>query len=154
MIRVAGLKVDGVGTIYLPKTNAIRYCGYGVQMSTYRLDRLLSPRSLAIIGASPNESSVGRHVVANILSGGFAGPIHVVNPHHAEIEGLATVKSVEAIAEAPDVAVIAVPPAAVPEAVAAGGRRGVAAAVIITAGLGHGPGSLAEATENAARTTG
>jgi acetyltransferase len=123
-------------------------------MSTYRLDRFLSPRSLAVIGASPHESSVGRHVITNVFSGGFAGPIHVVNPYHAEIEGVATVKSIAAIAEAPDLAIIAVPPAAVPEAVAEAGRRGIAAAVIITAGLGHGPGSLAAATEDAARTTG
>ena len=123
-------------------------------MSTYRLDRLLSPRSLAVVGASPHESSVGRHIIANIRSAGFAGPIHVVNPHHAEIEGLATLKSMESIAEAPDVAIIAVPPAAVPEAVAEASRRGVAAAVIITAGLGRGPGSAADVTEGAARYTG
>ncbi len=123
-------------------------------MSIYRLDRLLSPRSLAIIGASPHESSVGRHIIANIVSAGFPGPVHVVNPHYAEIEGLATVKSLAAIAEAPELAIIAVPPAAVPEAVAEAGRRGTAAAVIITAGLGHGPGSLAEATGGAARTMG
>ena len=79
-------------------------------MSTYRLDRLLSPRALAVIGASRHESSVGRHIIANILSGGFAGPVHVVNPHHTQIEGLATVKSMEAIAEAPDLVIIAVPP--------------------------------------------
>ena len=123
-------------------------------MSTYRLDRLLSPRALAVIGASRHESSVGRHIIANILSGGFAGPVHVVNPHHTQIEGLATVKSMEAIAEAPDLVIIAVPPAAVPEAVAQAGRQGVGAAVIITAGLGHGSGSVADATEAAARTTG
>jgi len=78
----------------------------------------------------------------------------VVNPHHTQIEGLATVKSMEAIAEAPDLVIIAVPPAAVPEAVAQAGRQGVGAAVIITAGLGHGSGSVADATEAAARTTG
>lgn len=60
----------------------------------------------------------------------------------------------DAIAQPPDLVVIAVPPPAVREAVAEAGRRGVAAAVIITAGLGHGLDSLAEATENAARTTG
>src|SRR5260370_28639856 len=154
MIRVVGLKLDDASTIYLLKAKYNSPLRLGIQMSTYRLDRLLSPRSLAVVGASPHESSVGRHVIANILSGGFAGPIHVVNPHHAEIEGLATLKSMEAIAERPDVAIIAVPPAAVPEAVAEAGRRGVAAAVIITAGLARGPGSLADATEDTARTTG
>ena len=123
-------------------------------MSTYRLDRLASPRSVAVIGASPHEKSVGRHIIANINAGGFAGPVHVVNPHHAEIEGITAVKSMSDIIEAPDVVVVAVPPPAVPETIAEAALKGVAAAVIITAGLGHGPGSLAEAAEQVARDAG
>jgi acetyltransferase len=123
-------------------------------MSTHRVDRLLSPRSLAVAGASLNEHSVGRHIIANIISAGFSGPVHVVNPHYGEIEGLAILKSLAEIAEAPDVVIIAARPAAVPELVADTGHRGVAVAVIITAGLGQGPGSLADATEHAARATG
>ena len=123
-------------------------------MSTYRLDRLIAPRSLAVVGASPREASVGRHVVANIIAAGFAGPVHVVNPNYGDIEGISTVKSIDAIAATPDVVVIAVPPGAVPETVAAAGAKGAAAAIIITAGLGHGPGSLAEAADRAARATG
>jgi acetyltransferase len=123
-------------------------------MSTYRLDRLIVPHSLAVVGASPREASVGRHVVANLIAAGFAGPVHVVNPNYGDIEGISTVKSIDAIAGTPDVVVIAVPPAAVPETVAAAGAKGAAAAIIITAGLGHGPGSLAEAADRAARATG
>ena len=93
-------------------------------MSVYRLDRLLSPHSLAVIGASPRETSVGRHVVANIRAAGFPGAVHVVNPNYAAIEGIDTVKSLDAIAGPIDVAVIAVPPAAVPETVAAAGAKG------------------------------
>src|SRR5208282_590677 len=118
------------------------------------LDRLVAPRSLAVVGASPRQTSVGRHVIANIVAAGFAGPVHVVNPNYPEIEGIDTVGSIDAIAGTPDVVVIAVPPAAVPETVAAAGAKGAAAAIIITAGLGHGPGSLAEAAERAARATG
>jgi acetyltransferase len=55
---------------------------------------------------------------------------------------------------APDVAVITAPPDAVPEIVAAAAGNCVAAAVILTAGLGHGAGSLAEAAERAARDKG
>jgi acetyltransferase len=123
-------------------------------MSTYRLDRLVAPRSLAVVGASPRQTSVGRHVIANIVAAGFAGPVHVVNPNHPEIEGIDTVGSIDAIAGTPDVVVIAVPPAAVRETVAAAAAKGAAAAIIITAGLGHGPGSLAEAAEHAARASG
>jgi acetyltransferase len=123
-------------------------------MSTYRLDRLVAPRSLAVVGASPRETSVGRHVVANLVAAGFAGPVHVVNPNYPEIEGVRTVESIDAIPGTPDVVVIAVPPAAVPETVAAAGAKGAAAAIIITAGLGHGAGSLAQAADQAARATG
>ena len=123
-------------------------------MSVYRLDRLLAPHSLAVIGASPRETSVGRHVVANIRAAGFPGAVHVVNPNYAAIEGIDTVKSLDAITGPIDVAVIAVPPAAVPDTVAAAGAKGAAAAIIITAGLGHGAGSLAEAADRAARATG
>jgi acetyltransferase len=122
-------------------------------MSTYRLDRLLSPRSLAVVGASPHENSVGRHILANIRAGGFGGSVQVVNPHYAEIEGIVTEKSIADI-ETSDVVVVAVPPSAVPEAISEAGLKGAAAAIIITAGLGHGPGSLAAATEEAARSTG
>jgi acetyltransferase len=123
-------------------------------MSTYRLDKIISPRSVAVVGASPNAGSVGRHIVANIVSAGFPGSIHVVNPHYAAIEDIATAASLSAIKESPDLVVIAVPPAAVPDTVAEAARCGVPAAVIITAGLGHGAGSLAEATGRAARARG
>ena len=123
-------------------------------MSTYRLDKLFSPRSIAVVGASPRKTSSGRAVVENLLRAGFPGPIHVVNPHYDAIEGVHAVKSYEALPEAPDVAVIAVPPAAVPDAVAAAARKGTAAGIIVTAGLGHGPGSLAELAEKNARAAG
>jgi acetyltransferase len=123
-------------------------------MSTYRLDRLFAPRSIAIVGASPHERSVGRSIVHNVVAGGFAGPVHLVNAHYPQIEGLPTVASVAALPDIPDMAVIAVPAPAVPETVAAAAAKGVAAAVIITAGLGHGPASLADASVAAARPHG
>ncbi|HUZ31515.1 MAG TPA: bifunctional acetate--CoA ligase family protein/GNAT family N-acetyltransferase [Xanthobacteraceae bacterium] len=123
-------------------------------MSTYGLDKLFSPRSVAVIGASPRESSPGRAVLANLRSAGFLGAIHLVNPRYDEIEGIRAVKSYDNLAEAPDVAVIGVPPAAVPDAVAAVAQKGTAAAIIITAGLDQGSGSLSERCERAARATG
>src|SRR5215469_14505 len=123
-------------------------------MSTYRLDQLFAPHSIAVVGASPRDTSPGRAVLKNLRSGGFAGPIHLVNPHYDKIEGVAAVKSYEALATTPDVAVIAVPPAAVAPVVRAAAVKGTAAAVILTAGLGHGAGSMADECEQAARATG
>src|SRR6516165_1297235 len=123
-------------------------------MSTYRLDRLMSPRSIAVVGASPNANSVGRHIIANIKDAGFAGSVDVVNPHYAEIEGIAAVKSVEAIPRTPRVVVVAgsSPPGSHPGGEKA--RQGGAPAVIITARLPHGPGSQAEVMEASARSAG
>src|SRR6516164_7454467 len=123
-------------------------------MSTYRLNRLFAPRSVAVVGGSPRDTSPGRAVLKNLRSGGFAGAIHLVNPHYDEIEGIAAVKSYEALATTPDVAVIAVPPSAVTSVVRAAVAKGTAAAIILTAGLGHAPGSIADECEQAARAAG
>ena len=123
-------------------------------MSTYRLDKMFAPRSVAVVGASPRDRSTGRAVLHNLRSGGFAGDIYLVNPHYEMIEGVAAVKSYAELPCAPDIVVIAAPPAAVPSVVAEAAAKGTAGAIILTAGLGHGPGSLAERTETNARATG
>src|SRR6516164_8696405 len=123
-------------------------------MSTYRLDKLFSPRSVAVVGASPRETSPGRAVLRNLGSAGFEGSISLVNPHYGEIEGIKAVKTIQELRQAPDLIVIAAPPRSVPGIIAAAGEKGAATAIIITAGLGHGEGSLADACEKAARATG
>jgi len=123
-------------------------------MSTYRLDQLFSPRSVAVVGASPRETSPGRAVLRNLRSADFKGSISLVNPYYGEIEGIKAVKTIQELPEAPDLLVIATPPQSVPGIVTAAGEKGAATAIIITAGLGHGQGSLADACEKAARATG
>ena len=123
-------------------------------MSTYRLDKLFAPRSVALVGASPRQESVGRAVLRNLREGGFEGSIHLVNSHYSEIEGFAAVKRIEDLPVTPDLVVVATPPAAVPETLAAAGAKGSPAAIIITSGMGHGPGSPAEAAQQAARAHG
>ncbi len=123
-------------------------------MSVYRLDRLFSPRSVAIIGASPRERSVGRAILRNLRDGGFSGDIHLINPRYDDIDGVRTVRRLEELATPPDVAVIAAPAQAVPAIVSAVAENGVAAAIMVTAGLGRGPESLAAACEQTARTAG
>jgi len=123
-------------------------------MSTYRLDKLFAPRSIAVVGASPRATSAGRAVVANLKAAGFEGRLDIVNPRHPEIEGVRTLPALGALQQAPDLVVIAVPATQVPAIVAEAGQNGTPSAIIITAGLGHGEGSLADACEKAARATG
>lgn len=123
-------------------------------MSTYRLDALFAPRSVAVIGASPRKTSPGRAIIENLHRAGFPGVIHLVNPRYDEIEGVRAVKFYDDLPDVPDVVAIAVPPPAVPAAVAAAARKGTPAGIIVTAGLGHGAGSLADQCEQNARATG
>lgn len=123
-------------------------------MSVYRLDRLFSPRSVAVIGASPRERSVGRAILRNLRDGGFAGDIHLINPRYDNIDGVRAVRRLEELANPPDVAVIAAPAQAVPSIVGTVAGNGVASAIIVTAGLARGPGSPAAACEQAARAAG
>jgi acetyltransferase len=123
-------------------------------MSTYRLAKLFAPQSVALVGASPREGSLGRTVLRNLRDAQFPGRIELINPRHAEIDGIPCAARIEDLSSAPDVAIIAAPPASVPGVVAAAGAKGVATAIVITAGLGHGPGSLAETARLEARRFG
>jgi acetyltransferase len=123
-------------------------------MSTYHLSTLLAPKSLALVGASPRANSLGRAVLANLRRAGFAGRLYPVNPKHREIDGLACYPDLAALPEVPDVVVIACPARAVPGVVAAAGTAGVAAAIVMTAGLGHGRGSAQDGIRREARKYG
>jgi acetyltransferase len=120
-------------------------------MSTYRLDQLFSPNSIAVVGGSPRETSPGRAVLRNLRSAGFAGSVHLINPHYDEIEGVPAIRSLHDLPEPIDLVIVATPPLNVPSIVVEAGQRGVAGCIIITSGLGHGPGSLADACEQVAR---
>ena len=96
---------------------------------------LLRPASVAVVGASRREGSVGRTILRNIRDAGFAGPVYAVNPNAGEIDGVRCVPSVAALPGPVDLAVLAVPPPAVAAAARACGERGIRALVVITAGL-------------------
>lgn len=104
-------------------------------MTIRHLDRLLSPASVVVVGATDRPGSVGSTVWRNLRSGPFTGPVYGVNPHHAELEGVPIFPSVDRLPATPDLALICTPASAVPALVAQLGQRGTRAAVIITAGL-------------------
>ncbi len=120
-------------------------------MSTFGLDRVFAPRSLALVGGSTRRSSLGAKVAQNLAKGGFGGQIAVVNPNHSVVDGFNTHPSLSSLPFVPDLIVITAPAPAVPEIIAEAGRLGVAGAVIISSGLGHGEGSLGEAVRKSAR---
>jgi acetyltransferase len=108
-------------------------------MSIRNLDSLFDPSSIAVIGASEQAGSVGATVWRNLTSSAgptrFAGPVWPVNPKRREIGGVQAYARVADLPHTPELAVVCVPPGAVPGVIADLGARGTRAAVVITAGL-------------------
>src|SRR3954469_20737802 len=99
-------------------------------MSTYRLDRVLAPRSIALIGASPRPASLGAAILNNIRVAGFEGPVGLVNARYAEIGGVPTCSSLAKLSFVPDLIVVTAPAATIPDLISEAGQLGVAGAVI------------------------
>jgi acetyltransferase len=123
-------------------------------MSVRSLDRLFKPASLALIGASARAGSLGHAVLNNLRKGGFAGTIHLVNPRHTQIDGMACVKKISDLSGPPDLVVIASPRETVVDLVREAAAFGVKTAVVITADPHHGAGSLADDLSRVAASTG
>jgi acyl-CoA synthetase (NDP forming)/GNAT superfamily N-acetyltransferase len=106
------------------------------QADVASLRPLLQPRSVVVVGPSRHPRTVGRAILRNIVTCGFTGPVYAVNPHARTVEGVRCVASVDDLPEQVDLAVIAVPPSALPEVAAQCGRNGVRALIVITSALG------------------
>ena len=104
-------------------------------MSIRYLDRLLEPKSIAVVGASERAGSVGATVWRNLCSGHFAGPLYAVNRRRAAVAGVEVYGRPADLPQAADLAVICTPPETVPGLIAEFGKLGTRAAIVMTAGL-------------------
>ena len=104
-------------------------------VNTRGLDGIFRPRSVAVIGASRRLGSIGRQVVANLVGGGFQGPVYPVNPKAEVVLSIPAYRSVKAIRGPVDLAVLVVPPDAALKVAEECGRKGVKGLVVITAGF-------------------
>jgi acyl-CoA synthetase (NDP forming) len=99
------------------------------------LKRLLQPRSIAIVGISAEPGSIGAAVLANLTRFDYPGDIYLVSRKQQDIGGRSTIGSIDELPQAIDTAVLAVPAAAVGQALQSCARRGIGAAVIYAAGF-------------------
>lgn len=97
--------------------------------------RLLSPKSVAIVGISDNPGSMGARSLDNLERFGFAGQIHLVSRSNSDVRGRACLSDISELPHGVDAAILTVPRQAVVEAVAACAARGVGAVVIYAAGF-------------------
>ncbi|MEU2173793.1 GNAT family N-acetyltransferase [Nocardia sp. NPDC019219] len=98
---------------------------------------LLTPRSVAVIGATTATGRVGGAVLANLLSGLFQGPVFPVNPNRKSVRGVRAYATVREIPDEVDLAVVAVPPAAIGSVLDDCMAKGVKGLVVLTAGFGE-----------------
>ncbi len=93
-------------------------------MNRHRLDPLLRPKSVAVVGASKRADSIGEWVLKNLSIGGYKGHVYPVNPRHSNIQGHPCYKSLSELPEVPELVVFGVGDhrleAALDEAISAG----------------------------------
>jgi acetyltransferase len=99
------------------------------------LDPFFTPRSIAVVGASRNPQKLGYILIDNLTRARFAGPIYPVNPNAESVLGLPAYARVDDVPAEVDLAIVTVPVAAVCGVIDECGRKGVDAAVVITAGF-------------------
>ena len=103
-----------------------------------KLDKLLHPDSVAIIGASPDKKKVGYAALKNMVLCGFTGRLYAINPkaeQYGEIEGVKVYSSINEIDDHVDLAVVCIPPKFIPPLMEDLGHKGVSYAAVITAGF-------------------
>ena len=103
--------------------------------SVRSIERLLRPRSVAVIGASREPGTVGHAVFRNVVAGGFEGPAYPVNAATRHVSSIRAFGSVTEIPDDVDLAVIAVPAAQVDDVIATCGTKGVKCVVILSGGF-------------------
>ena len=99
------------------------------------LARFLRPRSIAVVGASPEPLSVGNNVLVNLRSFGFSGALHFVSRSRSDIDGAPCVPTIDDLPMGVDALVLIVPAQAVLESIEACARRGVGGVVVFASGF-------------------
>jgi acetyl coenzyme A synthetase (ADP forming)-like protein len=99
------------------------------------MNRIMKPKTLAVIGASAEDGKIGNSVMKNLINGGYKGQIYPIHPKAEEILGYKAYKSVKDVPGAIDVAVFAIPAKFVAQALTECGEKGIAGAVLIPSGF-------------------
>ena len=99
------------------------------------IERFFNPRSIAVIGASRRQDTIGQVLVRNLVSNDFTGRIYAVNPSAPAVSGLPSYKSFTAIPDDVDVAIVTVPAEAVNDVVLDCAAKGVHGMIVISSGF-------------------
>ncbi|HYL95028.1 MAG TPA: bifunctional acetate--CoA ligase family protein/GNAT family N-acetyltransferase [Terriglobales bacterium] len=121
------------------------------------LDAIFKPQSVAVVGATERQGSVGRTILWNLLSTPFGGTVYPINPNRPSVLGIRSYKSLAAVPEPVELAVIVTPADTVPAVIAECVEAGVKGAIVISAGFKehgeHGKGLERQILERIEGTT-
>ncbi|HXN70025.1 MAG TPA: acetate--CoA ligase family protein [Bradyrhizobium sp.] len=99
-----------------------------------QMNRIMKPKSVAVIGASAENGKIGNSVMKNLINGGYKGEIYPIHPKADEILGRKVYKSVKDIPGEVDIAVFAIPASLVAGALIECGEKKVVGAILIPSG--------------------
>jgi acetyltransferase len=104
-------------------------------VSIQKLDKILNPKRIALIGVTINPNSVGGKVLNNLVGGGFRGVVYPVNPQFEAVLGIQCYPDIKSVPKTPDLAVICTAAIEVPEIVQQCGELGIEGVIIMTSGF-------------------
>ncbi len=108
------------------------------------IGRLLSPRSVAVIGAGRDPGNVGHAVLVNLLRCGFQGPVYPVNPYAGHVASVRAYHRIDDVPDDVDLAILAIPAPAVADVIDQCARKQVRGLVVMASGFSDaGPAGLA-----------
>ncbi|HLI11426.1 MAG TPA: acetate--CoA ligase family protein [Alphaproteobacteria bacterium] len=99
------------------------------------INKLLCPKSVAIVGASPRQAAAATRVINNLKRFGYGGPIYPVNPRYPEVQGLRCYPSLGELPETPDAVFVAIAAESVMPVIEEAGRCGIRAAIVNASGF-------------------
>jgi acyl-CoA synthetase (NDP forming)/RimJ/RimL family protein N-acetyltransferase len=99
------------------------------------IERILNPKTVAVVGASSEPGAIGHRLFLNLLAGGFSGPVYPVNPNAAHVASVPAYATIGDVPGEVDLAVIATPAEAVPDVVEQCTEKGVKGLVVISSGF-------------------
>src|SRR5690554_7494412 len=106
-----------------------------VQNRFQQLDAIFAPKSVAVIGATESQGSVGRTIMSNLITSPFGGTVFPVNPKRASVLGVKAYPNIAAIPDPVDLAVIVTPAPTVPGIIQECVDAGIRGAIVISAGF-------------------
>jgi len=118
-----------------PKAAAVDPAHDLLRVEGHPLDPIFSPRSVAVIGATERQGSVGRTVLWNLLSSPFGGTVYPINSNRPNVLGIRAYKDIRELPEKPELIVVTTPAATVPAIIQEAVDLGVPAGIVISAGF-------------------